>query len=99
MNDDKRLDSKTQHCHEFKKSVLTIPRNRYYTSLHQNVEIRKSLRKGHFAIIKENTKAFEVLGVEKPIVNIVFDPKEYQWRRFPSSLKRYKLIINYILKV
>ena len=51
--------------------------------------MKKSITKGHYATITENKDAFEILGVEEPIAYIVFDPQEYQWRRLPSSSKRY----------
>ena len=77
-----------QNCSDLKKSILTIPKHICYTSLHANLEIKKSSSKGNFVVIKENTDAFKILGVEEPIASIIFDPQEYQWRRFPSSYKR-----------
>ena len=82
-----------QKCIAFKKSILDIPRHAFYTSLHENVDIKKSVTKGQNATITENKDAFEILGVEEPIVHIIFDPQEYQWRRLPSSSKRYGLIL------
>ena len=84
-------------CIAFKKSILDISRHTFYTSLHENVDIKKSDTKGHFATITKNKDAFEVLGVEEPIVSIIFDPQEYQWRRLPSSSKRY-LRYEYLVK-
>ena len=78
-----------EKCIAFKKDILDIPRHAFYTSLHENVNIRKSVTKGHYATITDNKDAFEILGVEEPIAYIIFDPQEYQWRRLPSSSKRY----------
>ena len=78
-----------EKCIAFKKSILDISRHSFYTSLHENIEIKKSITKGHYPTITENKDAFEILGVEEPIAYIVFDPQEYQWRRLPSSSKRY----------
>ena len=78
-----------EKCNAFKKSILDISRHSFYTSLHENIEIKKSITKGHYPTITENKDAFEILGVEEPIAYIVFDPQEYQWRRLPSSSKRY----------
>ena len=77
-------------CNEFKNTLLDIPRQQLHPGLHENIEIKHSERKGYFATIKENTDAFEILGVSKPISYIIFDPQEYQWRRLPSSCKRYE---------
>ena len=78
-----------EKCIAFKKRLLDIPRHAFYTCLHENVNIRKSVTKGHYATITDNKDAFEILGVEEPIAYIIFDPQEYQWRRLPSSSKRY----------
>ena len=85
-----------EKCNAFKKSILDIPRHAFYDSLHENVDIKKSVKKGHYATITENKDAFEVLGVEEPMAYIIFDPQEYQWRRLPGSSKRYRSYSYYI---
>ena len=92
------VSGRLENCNEFKKSLLDIPRHhRFYTSLHENVGIEKSEKKGYYARIKENTDAFNILGVEDPIAFIEFDPLEYQWRRLPTFFERYMSTTNYIL--
>ena len=85
------LSERVQKCNEFKNSFLDIPRHPLYPGLHEKVEIKHSEEKGHYATINENKDAFEILGVEVPMTYIIFDPHEYQWRRFPRSRERYEL--------
>ena len=99
INHDQNMSDRSQNCKEFKTSLLDIPRHRFYTSLHENVEIAKSEKKGHFARIIKNTHAFNILGVEVPITSIEFDPLEYQWRRLPTSFERYISTNKYIMHI
>ena len=76
------------NCKDFKETLLDISRQSLSSSLHKNVVIKHSKGKGRFATMKEDIDAFNVIGIEKPITFMVFDPGEYQWRRLPTSSKR-----------
>ena len=77
------------NCKDFKETLLDISRQSLSSSLHKNVVIKHSKGKGRFATMNEDIDAFNVIGIEKPITFMVFDPGEYQWRRLPTSSKRY----------
>ena len=80
------------NCKDFKETLLDISRHSLSTSLHKNVVIKHSKSKGHYTTMKEDIDAFNVIGIEKPITFMVFDPGEYQWRRLPTSSKRYTFV-------
>ena len=61
-NNKRNLFEGIEKCIAFKKSLLDISRHTFYSGLHENVEIKKSVTKGHYAAITKNIGAFEILG-------------------------------------